>query len=276
MPDLPIIPPTLPEGFCPTTWQEFVNEAVGKAVAQFSGSGFTVIISQPTQPDPVDRDKLWYDTDVGRLYRFTGGAWVLPHAYEASGDARLWWEGLEADVWAFDGGDGQDPSVSAPAANSGAMWEVDHNYDGRSPMGAGAIVDSDPAKSLAVSENYGSGIYELNDANTGGFGTHVHVYGRMGLANVNDDFLLVQGAVTAPLISGPQILGADAVGLPNPAQALGAGNIGGAPVVGPYLNTGPMQSTTGADITSINVNIVHPVRGGFMIKRTARINYVGS
>lgn len=269
MPDLPIIPPVLPEGFCPSSWQEFVNVAVGQAVAQFAGSGFSVILNQPTQPDPVDRDKLWRDTDTGRIYEFTGGAWVTPHAYPASGDARLWWEGLEADVWAFDGGDGQDPSLFPPATNAGAMWEVDHNYDGRSPMGAGSIVDSDPAKSLTVSENYGSGIFEMNDANTGGFGTHTHVYGRMFLANVNDDFLLVQGAATGPALSGPQILGADAVGLPNPPVPLSG-------VVGPYLNVGPPMSTAGTALSAIKINIVHPVRGGFMIRRTARINYVGS
>jgi len=152
MPDLPIIAPTLPQGFCPTTWQELINEGVGKAVAQFSGSGFTVLINQEAVPAVSDRDKLWRrPSQASRgLYEFSGGTWVVIHPEPASGSVRRWWEGTEASLWAYDGGDGTNPSINPPATNNGAMWEVDHAYDGRSPMGAGTIPTANPAKILAV------------------------------------------------------------------------------------------------------------------------------
>lgn len=272
--------PTVPEGFCSSlndaNWVQTLMNLIAQGVAKFQGSGFTVVLNQSTAPGPTDRDKLWRDTDTGRIYSWGAGAWVTPHPYDASGAVRMWWEGTENDSWAFDGGDGTNPAINPPATNNGAMWEVDHNYDGRSAMGAGLIQDSSPPKNLTVSEAYGSGIFTMNDANTSGFGTHTHVYGRMNTANTNDDYLFVQGSVTGPTLSGPQILGADAIGLANPPQPLGTGVINGSPMVGPYLNVGPPMSTAGVALSAININIVHPVRGGFYLKRTQRVNFVGS
>jgi len=227
MPDLPIIAPTLPEGFCPATWQELVNEAVGKAVAQFEGSGFSVIINQEAVPAVTDQDKLWRRPSQANrgLYQFSSGAWVTPHPYPLNGNVRLWWEGTDVDAWAFDGGDGSNPSISPPGTNSGAMWEVDHNYDNRFALGA-------IPKAIGATggeENHVLTIAEMP--------AHTHTYRK--------------GTSEPPL------------------------NTAG----GPDLNmarTWDDGAATGSTGTGAAHNTMPPYRVGYWIKRTARVNYVGS
>jgi microcystin-dependent protein len=43
----------------------------------------------------------------------------------------------ESDVWSYDGGDGDNPTTDPPTDKSGAMWEVDHDFDFHFPLGAG-------------------------------------------------------------------------------------------------------------------------------------------
>ncbi len=279
MPDLPILPPTVREGFCNSLtgsdWvQILANEIVGRAVAKFDGSGFTVVINQQALPGPTDRTFLWRQPSTAHrgLYAWDAGtsAWIIPHPSTPSGAERRLWEGVESDSWSYDGGDGTDPAVPANiSANTGAMWEVDHNYDGRSPMGPGAISGADPAKSLTLSEMFGGGT--LLDAP---IFNHVHVFGRMNQNLVNDDYFLVNGSLANANLTGTWVMGADVNNLSNTPQALGTGIFNGITNSGPYLNTGPMVMPNGT--TTLQMNIVHPVRGCFMLKRTARVNWVGA
>ena len=240
MPDLPIIAPTLPEGFCPATWQELVNEAVGKAVAQFDGSGFTVIINQEAVPAVTDQDKLWRRPSEGNrgLYQFSGGAWVVIHPYPANGIAGLWVEATPAQVWAFDGGDGTDPSVNPPSANNGAMWILDPNYDGRSPMGVGNIPTATPAKVLAVGENYGVGSHTLDLTEIPSH-SHVMTWDQQDTSGGDQPNTLYNGTDHGGI--------SDAI----------------------IKDT----STVGGGLAHNNI---HPVRGQYYIVRSARINYVGT
>lgn len=246
--DLPIIAPTLPEGFCeslsgPDWAQTLINEGVGRAVAKLDGSGFSVVINQETQPDPSQQTALWYQPSTGLTFSFGGGAWVTPHRSPPGSDERRMWVGTLVGLRSFDGGDG---SATTPATNVGAMWEEDTDFQGRSPMGVGAIPTSNPPTNLAVATNAGEGAH-TQTANE--VGPHTH-----------------------PLAADTTIQDGDGVA----CVATGSGG------------DGLMRGDSGTPLTSITVSnneytpaqaampIVHPVRGAYVIRRTARINYVGS
>lgn len=83
MPDYPVIPGTLPSGWCPETWQAVLNE-FSSLMAVTVPAAQTIVIAD-AEPSASDRDKLWVKTTAGAPYSsglwiYKGGAWqpVLP------------------------------------------------------------------------------------------------------------------------------------------------------------------------------------------------------
>ena len=113
----------------------------------------------PDKPAPEFQIYPWLRTVDMRWY-FFNGVWQTPNSTWLPGNHR--WEefAAEADIWSFDGGDGSNPAINPPTAISGAMWELDTNYNGRSPMSPGIIASSVPAKTLGYGENFGVGTYK--------------------------------------------------------------------------------------------------------------------
>lgn len=249
--NLPIIPPSVPEGFCSqltgNDWiQQLANLIVGKAVAQLDGTGFTVVLNQETQPGPDQITSLWRQpSTAGRgIYSYVGGAWVIPHPSPPSGNERRLWVGAlgAAGLDLFDGG-----AVGAVGANSGPMWEEDTGFQGRSPMGPGAISTANPAKTLAVVENYGEGAH-LQTVEEVGPHTHALVT-EAGITNANGSIDVVNTGAGTP---GLQI------GLTGP-------------------QTTPLSVVANAYTTvQQTMPVIHPVRGSYVIRRTGRVNFVGS
>lgn len=131
----------LPSGYCFQGFDRFALDIVNN-MSGFIPGEYSVIIDSGTEPDAEDRDKLWHKqlpggAPTGRLYSYYLGKWVTPHQIEAEAEMRMWWTGTEADLWAFDGGDGSDPSASAPTATTGAMWVRDTDYDFKFPLAMG-------------------------------------------------------------------------------------------------------------------------------------------
>src|SRR3990167_6645500 len=248
MPDLILEMPAVPEGFCNSlndaNWVQTLINLVAQGVAKMEGSGFSVVMKQATAPSANDRDNLWYDTDVGRMYHWdvASGAWIAPHPEEAGGDARRWWTGTLTDLITYDVG-----SAGAVAASSGPMWEEDTDFQGRSPMGPGAIPTSDPAKVLTIGENYGEGAHTLTLAQLPSTVTIT--------APTNQLFVM------SPTGNGiTQEAGAD---------------------WNPSYSFNPLQPTLESSLDSTLGSYqahqtVHPVRGIYCLKRTARLNYVGA
>ena len=163
---LSLVPPTLPEDYCNLTQQEQANLLIGGT--QIIGSADTEIVFSIAEPSVNDRDKAWGKlnsdgTYTNQIYKFAGGQWGAENLTPPSGDDRIIWRGPEADIWSRDGGDGSDPSVTAPTDYTGAMWERDTDFDGRSPMGVGTISGITPPKNLALNEEYGEGSHILVD-----------------------------------------------------------------------------------------------------------------
>lgn len=246
MPNLPIIPPSVPEGFCNTlgpNWIQQIVNLMGQAVAVFSDVG-TIVLNQESVPNANQRDFLWFRPSTGLTYYWDTGtsAWISPHRDEPNSDVRRWWAGSLLDLESYDGG-----SPGAVGANAGPMWEEDTAFRGRSPMSPGAIPDANPAKTLAVNEDYGEGAHTGTAQQVP---PHTHP--------LTADASIVDGDNIKVVTSG----GGSVVGL----QIGGSGDASDDLVVAANEFTGTQEASP----------VIHPVRGLYAIRRTARINYVGS
>lgn len=232
---LPLNAGSLPYTCYPATPQQFYADMFSRGSALFPSIKGVVV--SDTVPAAGDQDKLWIKTSNGApigQFIFFNAHWVWPHLSTAGGSERRMWVGLEADLVNYDGGDANPAGPS-----SGAMWAVDHDFDGRSPMGPGAIPDT--VDNLGVNGNYGHGTHAQTIAE---MPTHTH-------------------PITA-------------FGTNTPSN--GNGIIGGSNgTTGPFTysdSTTPMSiANTGGGAA---MSLVHPVRGIFLIKRTSRIYYLGA
>ena len=252
------LPGTLPVGFCPTgatALQDLYNEFILRT--QFSLSADKAFYNfGPTAPTPENRQFPWLQTSNGypvRWWVFFGGFWVWPHAVPASSHMENIWRGDTTALITFDGGE-----AGPITATTGAMWEVDTDFDGRSPMGVGAIPTSNPAKTLALDENFGEGAHSL-------------VKDELPLLT---DILKVGVRVSAA--------GHDSSPPGYDGGSGGQGNLGNTNDSSIYPGStaddngfpqAKLTTTQTVPQTNITHNTVHPVRGCYIIKRTARIYY---
>lgn len=237
MPNLPLIPVSLPEGYCPTTWQELANTIIGGSVAVFEGSGFTVVLNQEGTPTALQTAFLWRKPSTGLVYSYVSGAWVTPHPSAPGGDERRLFIGSLVALQTYDGG-----AVGAVGDAAGPMWEEDTAFQGRSPMGPGAIPTSNPAKTLSVAEQYGEGAHTQTVEEVG---PHNHpLAADADITNTGGTIKVVSTGVGGPGLARGET----------------------APEVTP-LSVGPNTYTS----TQQAANVIHPVLGIYVIKRTARI-----
>lgn len=169
-------PGTFPEGFCPTgptALQQLYNEIIARTVFSLAADKAFYNYGD-TAPSPENRVFPWFRTVDLKWYDYvaTGlGLWVAKYHVPAQDGPTLWWDASEALLWAYDGGDGVDPSTTPPTVTTGSFWQRNTLYDGRSPMGIGSIPNANPAKSLAVGEAYGEGAHTQSVEEVG---PHVH------------------------------------------------------------------------------------------------------
>lgn len=126
--------------YCFTTFERLAIDLTSGLSGFVPGSG-TFPNYGSDEPSPDNRNRPWIrlnpDGTFDRTYVYVFGAWSSPHPTPPAGDERRIFAGIESDVWAYDGGDGTNPASVTPAYSSGAMWEVDHDFDFRFPIGAG-------------------------------------------------------------------------------------------------------------------------------------------
>lgn len=130
----------LSANYCFTTPERFALDIAAGLQGYLPGA-YSTIIRSSTEPAAADRDKVWYQVNAdgaptGKSFTYAYGSWVMPNPRRDPNE-RVWFEGSEAEAWSYDGGDGTDPSSSAPTSTTGAMWEYDENYAGRFPLMAG-------------------------------------------------------------------------------------------------------------------------------------------
>lgn len=251
---LPIESLTLPQDFCFTSWQNTLDQFANHMRAVLA-NGRSFYNFGDTVPTPDKQVYPWLKTVGGvpeRWYVYSSGRWIWPYTVPAGG-IRWNWAGTETDLKTFDGG--EDATVSI---FTGPFWEIDHDFDGRSPMGPGAIPDSTPAAILNIGNNFGEGSHKLTAAELPDLSTALEVGilipghgGEDGARDACDG-----GTLSNPLTNSPALFpgyGQDSQGFPQVKMRQNAGG----------QTDQPHQT-------------VHPVRGLYIIKRTIRAFYRGN
>lgn len=158
--DLEVTSQTVPEGLdCIVSnerWQELVM-----LLRVMLPDGFKWNIGN-TVPAPEDRIWPWLRLDGdGRpdgVYYYVGGSWLSKH--ESAPGTVIMWEGLEANIDAFDGGE-----TAAITPTTGPFWEKVDEMDGRIPVGPGELDAGPPAINVAINEDKGAYEVQLTSAN---------------------------------------------------------------------------------------------------------------
>lgn len=154
---LPLLPGTLIPGVCYNDEQSRLNAYAENLQAQLPGQAYYNY--GDSIPAVENNAYPWLRTTDMRWYRFSG-SWISPVGPEYNVGIRRLWTSSAGLLQTYDGGD-----TDTPSDRSGPMWEIDHDFDGRSPMGPGAIEGSNPAKTLAGGEDYGTGAHTLAGSN---------------------------------------------------------------------------------------------------------------
>src|SRR5574342_502464 len=121
----------VPTDFCFTSWQESWPSLVALLSGQFNRSGTGINFGNQV-PAMIDQDKPWFRTNSDgtpdRLYSFSGGLWLAKHPLPPG--AVIMYEGTEASIETFDGGEG-----GPIGPTFGAFWEKVSEMNARSPIG---------------------------------------------------------------------------------------------------------------------------------------------
>lgn len=242
-------PPVFPDGYCPQSEQQRANDIASGIGAQLPGN-YIVWNYGDTVPAVEDQDKPWMrtfpDGSPDRVYVFFDGAWVAPHPVPASGDERRIWVGTTDDLETYDGGEAGTVSDA-----EGPFWEVDHDFDGRIPIGAGTPEAWGAA--ITVGTNAGAGKVTMTLDH---MVPHQHLIARSTQVN------------TSPALDGANVMAYRGGGLGNENYVL----LGVEPAADNPANVG-LTSSTGNGSASNQLPTLPPVRAVYMIKRTARLFY---
>lgn len=237
---LPIIPGTLPENVCFSSWQAMLNLFASYMQAQLPGETF--FNYGDTKPAPELEAYPWLRTTDGRWYSFDGD-WISPMNHDAN-ERRLF-VGTTGELQTYDGGD-----AGAPSDRSGPSWEVDTAWADRTPIGVGTVV-------VNPEDNAGTANHTLTEAE-GAVGVHTHAYGIADLAS-DDAVFATSGQSNVAGYTGHYVFGG---GAPlNPAETT--------------ANLFTLPSGTGGTgvPTPTAFSLIQPVRGVYVIKPTARLYY---
>lgn len=233
---LPLQPGTLPSGACYNSEQERLVAFAGALWAVLEGQSF--FNYGPDKPDPENNIYPWLRTVDDRWYKYSGG-WIAKNPEDAESDVRRLWYGNTTDLQTYDGGD-----TNAPGLSSGPMWEVDTLFAARFPVGPGTFPG----------------------------GTVVNVGGIGG----EDEHVLTDDEVPAT-----SVLPLDGNGdqLPANPRFQKSGEVSGLS----STNGDFTGEDSGGKMTDVLAqvagggeghNTLPPYRGIYLIKRTARVNYM--
>lgn len=238
---LPIMVPTLPAGYCyPATVQELLNK-FGESTVQLSAGNFTLIVTSASTPAATDRDKFWKKPNDYRLYEYnsTYGVWVAEHLEAPSGEARRIFVGTTTTLLSYDGGDG---TSTAPATAAGAMWEFDPAFAARFPVGVGTFPSTTTVAVLGTGGEEKHALIEAENA------SHTHII----------DWTPPAGTAVSPASTILRPVGSGGNYDVNPGTTSDGGTL--------------TAQTSGSGTAH---NTLPPYIGVYVIRRTARVFYVG-
>lgn len=157
------------------------------------------------------------------------------------------------NLYLYDGGDGDDPAVTAPTATTGAMWEQDSAFHGRFPIGVGTTPGG---TSVAVLGTDGNDLKTIAEAN---LPSHKHLspwYGSLIGSNAWDgDTNPEYGYTEVSTAAGKKVVDDSS---------------------GNYSHPDRVQPYTSSTGSGTQLDVLNPCIGIYVIKRTARIYYTAS
>jgi len=234
---------TVAEDYCFTTYQQLLTDFAALLSAYVPGQ-YNFFNYGDSEPAVEDRSKPWLRTVAGvpeRWYVYSGGNWIWPHEVPASGKERRIWVGTLTELKTYDGG--EDTAITS---TTGPFWEEDTDFAGRSPMGVGTIPSRTISPtSIAVGDNVGAGEHALTRA------------------QLPTDKIELLGDESKSS-SGSPANANDSI-----ARQLNAGSSSDY-----ALQSSTLAATVGKSAalgSGEKHNIVHPVRGVYFIKRSARV-----
>ena len=129
----PVDAATLPQGACPSTYQELADllATIYSVSVSTNNTGIYVSATKPADTTLVWK-QLGSDGRPIRDYVFVGGLWLSRHTLEP-GSIMLWGSALP-NFASFDGGD-----AGALSVVSGPMWEEVTELRAKFPIGAGTL-----------------------------------------------------------------------------------------------------------------------------------------
>lgn len=257
-----------PEGYCwPADPQTYGDDLIALLTSVLAGESVGIIMGKDL-PAPEDQDKVWVRLDatgyLEGIYTFKG-VWHRPHPVPPSSYQRIIWTGSKEDLWAFDGGSGENPASVTPGGSDGtvgAMWEVDASFEFRIPMGAGTnptTYDDASATVLNVGDSAGAEKIEITKEQL----SHTHAIGRMKTDsgdNANDGYFFSQDDPTAQLTGMSR-------GVNGPGDGYHESDISN--LSGQYLKTGSLELDENSPKTPA-ISVLPPVKGVLIARRTAR------
>jgi hypothetical protein len=125
---LPIQPSSLTET-CYANEQTRLNDFAAHLFAILAGQSFYNF--GDTKPGVDQNQYPWFRTIDYRWYTFSG-TWISATNHDL--DERRLFVGSEDDLKTFDGG-----NTNIPSDRNGPMWEIDHDFDARFPVGPGTF-----------------------------------------------------------------------------------------------------------------------------------------
>lgn len=173
------------DGYCPSSYQQLGND-FAQALSGYLPGSYITVVTGDTEPAAIDRDKPWIRSD-GRWYQYAApglGQWVSRNNLPP-GAVIMYAAASEADIWAFDGGDGTNPSSSTPTAATGAMWEMVSELAAKVPIGPGTLAVSGTV--LTTGSTGGVDQFTISQANLPNVDLPVRV--KDGISSLSPDQL---------------------------------------------------------------------------------------
>lgn len=251
-----LIPPSGPADACSFEIIPLIQMMIQGTQISSTISFDNIIFRDSPAPTVAERGKLWFPPSRGRLYQYKDGLWISRIYPPPESKRRIFWYGQATELWQEDEGSGNDPAADKPTVYTGAVWEVDHDFDGRTAFGSGAVPGTDPVMTMVPTESYGVGELKLTADNV-----PEHFHWIMRNEQLNNG---------APAL-GPAMVCPSAVG------GFGSENwtaLGHTDLVNKQANVGQTSKYGVPEDKVKSANIIPPSKAGFWAKRTRREFYV--
>lgn len=147
-----LIPGTLPYADnCYPTNPQTLNADIVTRIQAFLSETFPGVYVGDSAPPADQRNRIWFNTLVTKWYQWRAPDWMRMYDEPANSKREMIWNDTPAALETYGGG-----SAGAVGSDTGPLWEIDHDFDGRTLVGPGVIPGSAPAITVALDDEGGA------------------------------------------------------------------------------------------------------------------------